>query len=780
VIKAIGKEFYLQTIGTSYWFRVTKFGHLEHTYFGPRLEVQDQQPLALKRSAQTGSTVAYDQSDVTYSLDTLPLEWSGNGYGDYRFSPAELVMPDGSFSHDFKYQMHKIIKGYLPMAELPTAYGDRSQCETLIITLQDEATEVYLDLIYTVFDKVNVISRRTVLRNNSSKPVLIRKIMSGSVDFPGRGLEMITFDGSWIKETHKHKRPVTYGQFINSSTTGASSNRHNPGFLLASQTATEEHGLVYGFNLIYSGNHLGVVELHNSDLVRVTLGINEETFSWKLDPGEVFETPEMVLTVSDQGFNGVSHNFHDFVNQNIVRGEWKNRERPILFNNWEAHFFDFNEAKLLALAEDAKALGAELFVLDDGWFGKRNNDTAGLGDYSVNRKKLPGGLLGFADKLKRMGLDFGLWFEPEMVNEDSDLYRKHPNWAVKVPGRRHTLGRNQLVLDLTQTAVQDYLISSVSEILDNNQISYVKWDMNRHISDAFSPGLEDQGEFYHRYIKGLYRVLKEIFIRRPHILLESCSSGGNRFDLGMLCFSPQVWSSDDTDPIERLSIQGGLSYLYPPSTMGAHVSAAPHQQTLRQTPLATRFNVAAFGVLGYELDLKYVGRLEKKEIKEQIDFYRKHRRTLQFGRFSRLDVSQPNRVIWQTAAADGREVISGFFQTLAVASPGYDQLRVIELEPAAEYRLESKPQPLYLSRFGGLMKHVLPVELAPDGAIMRTAGKLYKLDDCVEKYQGSGALFGQGIMLNNQFIGTNYNTETRLLGDFGSTLYVTTKNRSSR
>ena len=775
MIKVEGRGFFLQTDLTSYWFRVSKFGHLEHTYYGPRLPAQNQEPLALKRSAQTGSTVAYDQSDLNYSLDTLPLEWTGVGYGDYRFSPASLVMPDGSYSHDFKYFSHRVIDGYVPMAELPTAYGSKSECQTLIITLKDDSTAVELDLIYTVFKQVNVISRRVILRNNSKTSISIKRLMCGNVDLPGRGLEMITFDGSWIKETHKHHRKVEYGQLVNSSTTGGSSNRHNPGFLLASDSATESTGLVYGFNLIYSGNHLGVVELHNSDLVRVSLGINDESFEWTLAPGKAFETPEMVMTVSDHGFNGASHNFHDFVNQNIVRGNWKLKERPVLFNNWEAHFFDFNEAKLLDLAEDAKALGAELFVLDDGWFGKRNKDNAGLGDYSVNRKKLPGGLSGFAGKLRRMGLDFGLWFEPEMVNEDSDLYRRHPDWAVKVPGRRHTQGRNQLVLDLTKKDVQDYIINSVGKILDENGITYVKWDMNRHISDAFSPGLADQGEFFHRYILGLYRVLREIFIRRPHILLESCSSGGNRFDLGMLCFSPQIWSSDDTDPVERLSIQGGLSYLYPPSTMGAHVSAAPHQQTLRQTPLSTRFNVAAFGVLGYELDLKYVGRLEKKEIEDQIAFYKKHRHTLQFGRFSRINNAKSNKVCWQTTAPDGKEVVSGFFQTLATAAEGYDQLKVVDLDPAANYRVETKPQPLYLSRFGGLMKHVLPVELDPSGTIMRTAGKLYKLNDCVEKYQASGALLAQGIMLNNQFIGTNYNTETRLLGDFGSSLYVTTK-----
>ena len=781
-------EFWLDTAATSYWFRVTKFGHLEHVYYGPYLSPQPMEPLALKRTAQIGSTVAYDQSDLNYSLDTIPLEWSGSGYGDYRYSPVELLMPDGSYATDFTYQTHQVITGPVPMAALPGAYEEKPEphhrglftaktpmlgSQTLKITLTDP-TGVELDLYYTVFDQTNVITRRVVLRNKAAKPVMVRRLLSGMVDLPGQGLEMLTFDGGWIKETHLHKRRVTYGQLVNSSTTGASSNRHNPGFIVADRHTTQENGLAYGFNLVYSGNHLGVVELSNLDLARVALGINDFNFSWEVPPGESFETPEMVMTVSDNGFNGVSHNFHDFINNHIVRGDWKLKPRPVLFNNWEAHFFKFDERKLLDLAKSAKGLGAELFVLDDGWFGARNSDNAGLGDYTVNLKKLPGGLAGFGQQLKRMGLDFGLWFEPEMVNEDSELYRAHPDWALKVPGRRHALGRNQLVLDLSNKDVQDYIINSVGRILDENPITYVKWDMNRHISDAYSPTLVGrEGEFYHRYILGLYRVLGEIFYPRPHILLESCSSGGNRFDLGMLCYSPQVWSSDDTDPIERLAIQGGLSYLYPPSTMGAHVSAAPHQQTLRQTPLSTRFNVAAFGVLGYELDLKYVDRLELKEIVDQIKFYKKHRETLQFGVFSRLDYPKKNKVVWQTAARDKSEVISGFFQTLATASEGYDRLRVIDLLPNKRYHLETKPQSLYLSRFGGLLKHVLPVELDPNGFILRTAGKYYKLNDCVEKYDGDGELFGQGVLLNNQFVGSNYNEQTRLLGDFGSNLYVT-------
>ena len=769
--------FRLDTAHTSYWFRVTPFGHLEHLYYGPRLAPQPVDALALKRTAPIGSTIAYDESDPTYSLDTIPLEWSGTGYGDYRYSPIEARLPDGTFSSDFTYVGHEMVPGAVaPAHGLPAAHGTAETCQTLRIDLVDQATTVRLALLYTVYEATDVIARRAVLTNGGERPLTIRRLLSAMVDLPDRGFTMVTFDGGWIKEAHRHDHPLTYGIVANSSTTGASSNRHNPGFLLAERDATEITGWVFGVNLVYSGNHLGLVEVAHHDLVRVAIGINPHCFEWTLAPGMRFETPEMVMTFSPDGFNGASHHFHDFVNAHIVRGEWANRPRPVLFNNWEATFFDFTERKLLDLARSAKDLGVELFVLDDGWFGARDSDAAGLGDYDVNRRKLPSGLKGFGEKIRALGLDFGLWFEPEMVNEDSALFRAHPEWAVRIPGRHTALGRHQLVLDLANRDVQDYLIDSVGRVLDDAPIGYVKWDMNRHIADAYSPTLDEQGRFRHAYILGLYRVLGAIFGPRPHILLESCSSGGNRFDLGMLCFSPQVWTSDDTDPVERLAIQGGLSYLYPPSTMGAHVSAAPHQQTLRATPLSTRFNVAVFGVLGYELDLKHLSLLEKREIRDQIAFYKAHRTTLQYGRFSRLPARRPTRIAWQTVARDGGEAIAGDFQTLACASPGYDALRVTGLDRDARYTVSTRPQPLYLDRFGGLVKHILPLDLDPDGPVLRTAGKVYALTDCVETYDTTGAALDAGIMLANQFLGSGYNDTTRLLGDFGSTLYAIKEN----
>ena len=772
MIKFKETSFRLDTEHTTYLFQKSKYGHLEHIYYGILLSEEDKaESLVQKRSIQVGSSILYDQEDSVYALDSMCFEWSDNGRGDYRQSPTEFKMPEGSFVTDFIYDRHEVLEGCVPMDTLPTAYGGN---QTLKIILKDKAFPIYIDLYYSVFEHTDVITRRAVVRNEAKTPLTIRRMMSMSLDIPDEGFWMYTLDGGWIKEANLHKKPVTYGITINSSTTGASSNRHNPAFLIAEADANEDYGSVYAFNIIYSGNHYSIVEKNERDYVRVSMGINPHLFEWKLSQGEKYETPECVMSYSNRGFNGTSHHMHDFTNEHIVRGDFKKKERPVLINNWEAHFFDFNEGKLLRLAKQAKELGVELFVLDDGWFGDRNNDKAGLGDYTVNTKKLPHGMKAFADKIRKIGLNFGLWFEPEMVNEDSTLYRTHPEYAVKLPNRKAVLGRNQLVLDLCQKEVRDYIVEQVTSILDEADISYVKWDMNRHIAEAFSSVLQNQGEFYHRYIMGLYEVLTRIFVPRPHILLESCSSGGNRFDLGMLCFSPQIWSSDDTDPIERLKIQTGLSYFYPQSTFGAHVSGSPHQQTLRETPLATRFHVASFGCLGYELDLKYLTPEQRKDIADQIAFYKQYRRIFQYGRFYRIRSYKENKVIWEAVSEDKETALTGFFQTLATAAESSDRLKVIGLKKGM-YTIRTRPQRLYIERFGGLIKHILPVELNPDGVIMRVANRHYSLKDCVETYTCSAEALESGIPLCEQFIGTGYHEKVRMLGDFGSNLYITEK-----
>ncbi len=764
--------FTLETERTSYLFRITPFGHLEHIHYGERIPPGETESLLTKRSIMHGSSVLYSEKDNTYCLDNIPLEWSGVGCGDYRQTPIEVKLSDGTYRTDFVYASHEIVQGCVKMETLPSAYDDSKTAETLIVTLTDAAGGLNLLLYYTVFPTVDVISRRAVLVNTGAGAVTIRRFMSLSLDMENEGFSLITFDGAWAKETHRHDRKLQYGQYVNSSVTGASSNRHNPGFLLYADGATQSHGRVYGFNLVYSGNHMGLAELAPFDLVRVQLGIHPQSFEWVLASGDQFETPEAVMTFSPDGFNGMSAHFHDFVNAHIVRGDWKGKDRPVLINNWEACFFRFTRSKLLRLARQARCLGVELFVLDDGWFGKRNDDHAGLGDYDVNKKKLPRGMKSFADEIRALGMLFGLWFEPEMVNPDSDLFRAHPEYAVTTPGRVPLFGRNQLVLDLCNPDVRDYIVENVSKVLDDALVDYVKWDMNRHISDACSPVLANQGEFYHRYIIGLYDVLARIFRPRPQILLESCSSGGNRFDLGMLCFSPQVWSSDNTDAIERLKIQEGLSYLYPLSAMGAHVSAAPNQQTLRQTPISTRFNVASFGCLGYELDLKHITMLERKEVREQIAYYREHRRTLQYGRFFRHESLKENKVYWQSVSGNQGASVAGVFQILAQAAEGNDVLPLSGLQEMNRYRIQTKGQRVFVRRFGGLVNHLLPFAINPNGALFRWADRLYAMQDCVETYTASGKTLMQGVHLNNQFVATGYNANIRMLGDFGSNLYA--------
>ncbi len=773
MISENGLLFNLQTENTSYIFTVTKEGHLEHIHYGARLPDSDAEALRLKNTYLIGSSVEYSDEREGYSLDNMLLEYSAVGKGDYRHSPIEIIMPDGSFVTDFVYKSHRIAdSSYEEDTALPHSYGD---AETLIITLFDKKYEaVELNLRYTVYEKANVIVRSTELINGSEGIVYIRKLMSFMTDFPTSDYNMMTFNGSWAKEAHECLRPVREGILVNDSTTGSSSNRHNPGFLLLEGDAAEDRGNVYGFNLIYSANHYSAVERSPFGTMRVMTGINPHCFLWGLKSGESFLTPEAVMTYGGKGTNSVSKNMHAFVNENIVRGEHKGADRPVVLNNWEATFFNFNSRKIRSLAREAKKLGVEMLVLDDGWFGERNSDTAGLGDYNVNLGKLPGGLSRLSRYVNKLGLKFGLWFEPECVNEDSELYRTHPDYAIKVPGREASKGRHQLVLDLTRREVREYIISSVDKVLSSANIEYVKWDYNRHISDMYSISLKNQGEFYHRYILGLYEILEELFHKRhPNILLESCSSGGNRFDLGMLCFSPQIWTSDNTDPIERLDIQGGIYHLYPQSAVSCHVSMAPHQQTLRDTPLSTRFNVSAFGILGYELDPAELSPAEKREIRSQVSFYKEHRRLFQYGELARIRSLKSNQISWQIT--DGEDIAAGIFQRLAPAAPSRDTLRIPFAKRGELYRVTSNAQKLKISRFGGLIKHITPIKLKSDGFIMRSVNRYFSLTDGIESYECSGEALNFGINLSMQYMGTGYHPHLRILGDFGSNLYLIQK-----
>lgn len=763
--------FHLRTAETSYLFCVNERGHIEQIHYGAPVETADAEALGYRRTIPYGAQVMYEEGGE-YCLDNIPLNWSGSGKGDFRLPPLELTLPDGSFTTDFTYVRHELVEGTVPLEGLPSAIaGDAAETQSLIIELKEKVHPIRLQLIYTVFPESNVITRRSVLCNDGEEALEIRRFLSFMLDLPNHGYSMITLSGDWIDEAARTERTVGPGILVNQSATGASSNRHNPGVILAAEGCREDHGMAYGFNLLYSGNHYTAVEQSPRDLVRVAAGINPLNFRWRLGPGEHFSSPEAALTFSACGLNGLSHHFHDFVLEHVVRGPWRKKERPILLNNWEAHFFDFNEKKLLKLARSAKDFGVELFVLDDGWFGTRDNDLAGLGDYNVNFRKLPSDLDGLSRSVHKMGLKFGLWFEPESVNPDSDLYRAHPEYAITAPGREPSTGRHQLLLDLTRPEVRDYIVEHVTHILDNVEIDYVKWDMNRHMSEFFSATCPS-GELAHRYILGLYEILERIFRPRSQILLESCSSGGNRFDLGMLCYSPQIWASDDTDPIERLRIQKGLSYFYPPVTMGAHVSLAPHQQTLRETPLSTRFNVSAFGAFGYELDPAELSSVEQDEIKRQIAFYKQHRRLFQFGRFYRADMLKSNKEQWTCVDEEQRQAVTLFAQTLTRAGESNDYLSVKGLCPKRRYRVESVPQILSIRRFGHLIKYAMPVKIKAKNPLFSVIDDRFKLDDGSFSVSASGAALAAGISLNNQFIGTGYHKDLRLWGDFGSQLYL--------
>lgn len=760
MIKCDGKRFAINTKNTTYLFGITPTGHLKHLYYGPSISDEDIDNWDISSSLGWGCSVLYDQNDPSSSLHTIPLEWSGNGCGDYRESPIEIEKHGIALSTDFVYQNYKLYNtNDVPTFDWPRA---REAEDVLEINCYDASTNLRLLLIWSVYE--DVICRKSILINESDDILFIKKLMSFNIDFVGN-YNVLNLHGDWIREAHVETTRIGYTRLVNESLTGFSSNQHNPAFAIYPDETDEWHGECYGFNLIYSGNHYASLAKSSANITRVMQGVSPSDFSYELKSGEKFETPDATLTYSPNGFNGMSHNMHSFIVDHLIPAKWKNKERPILFNDWEGCMFDFNERKLLNLAKEAKKLGCELFVLDDGWFGNRDSDTSGLGDYNVNKKKLPNELSGLATKIEKLGMKFGLWFEPEAVNEDSDLYRAHPDWVLRQPERKPRQGRNEYLLDLRMNCVRDYIVESVSNVLDSASISYVKWDMNRHSSVLGNESVE--------YIRGLYEVFHRIFDPRPEILLETCASGGNRFDLGMLSISPQIWASDNTDPIERLDIQRGYSYFYPLSTMGCHVSASPHLQTLRRTDIETRANVSFFGVFGYELDLDHVSNDDKKKIVEQIKFYKKYRNIFQFGEFSRYQ-RECNQEQWQVS--DGNVIISGVFRKQIGAAPGFDKVHIYGLESDAQYKVTSRPHRIDIGQLGGTVNYVSPVKINPNGVVFNTVGQHFHLNDTPEDKSLSGSSLESGFVPRNLFAGTGYDGNQRIIGDGGSELYLIIKN----
>lgn len=780
MIRQIDDRFILDTENTTYAFRVLPTGQPEHLYYGRRIRLDDESgtytdALCEKHEFAPGNNIVYDDKTQNYSLNDMRLEFSSNGKGDNREPFLELVHEDGSRTSDFVYTGARISNEKRTLSNLPSSYDTDREASTLILTLTDRNYDLSVELTYHVFEDCDVITRSASITNNGTGSVRILRFMSVQIDTNDGERIMTTFNGAWIREMKRVDRKLTRGRFVNDSCVGASSSTANPFVMFSEKCTCENSGPVYGFNLIYSGNHTEIAEVSEFGKLRFLAGINPKGFEYELAPGETFESPEAVMTFSSGGFNGMSHNMHRFVTDHILNPRWAKEERPVLLNSWEAAYFDISESKLLKMAKAAKSVGIELFVMDDGWFGHRDDDKTSLGDWYPNTKKLPHGVKGLADKIHDMGLKFGIWVEPEMISEDSDLYRAHPDWAMKIPGKPHSPGRNQMILDLANPEVCDHLISVLSELFETGGIDYVKWDMNRNESDVYSPYLPParQGETSYRYMTGLYRILSALTEKFPDILFEGCASGGNRFDLGMLCYFPQIWGSDDTDASERVDIQTGYSYAYPPVCVSAHVSSVPNHQTLRVTPLETRFNVAAFANLGYECNLCDMDQATLDEVKKQVLLYKEWRSVFQNGRFYRGEtVDDGNVVTWNVVSSDGSSSAGMMFRRLAVPNDQRGVLKMHGLEGDKKYRFYSLPFKMDVRLFGDLINMISPVHVKNGSMVHDIISRFVKLDGEHEDTVIFGdALDAAGVELSPAYSSTGFNERTRVFPDFASRLY---------
>ena len=769
MINKYNNIFKIDTLNTSYIIRISDFNHVLNDYYGARIsDTLDFEFSKEKYASMGGTAVNYSKEDPTYILDMLSQEVTSVGKGDYK-EPSLIIDNGCDYILDLVYENYKINETFTKLQTLPSFSGE---LEELVLYLKDKYLDIYVELHYVIDYDSDVIARNVIIINKCQSPIHINKAMSMNLEMVGKKFELISLYGGWGFEGQKNSVVIDHGIYINDSKTGNSSNRHNPFFLLKAMDATYTNGDVYEFNLMYSGNHYEMVEHSSFNKIRIQTGINPYCFKYKLETNDIFETPFAVMTYSNKGINGASGHMHDFIRNNVIKKSSQDNTSPLLINNWEATYMRFTESNLKQIINNAKDLGLEMFVLDDGWFGRRTDDTKGLGDYDVNKKKLHKGLEGIANFSNKKGLKFGLWFEPEMVNENSLLFETHPEWALKSSLREPSYGRNQLVLDLSREDVQNYIIENVNHILDTNNITYVKWDMNRHISDVSSKTYH-AGELPHRYMMGLYRVLKEIIYTHPSVFFEGCASGGNRFDLGMLAYFDQIWTSDDTDAYERINIQSGYALAYPLRTLSNHVSAAPSHSVLRPTPIDTRFNVAFFGALGYELDLSLLEPAEKKEVKRQIEFYKEHRLLVRDGDFYQLkDIKKDGIALWMVVSKDKKEAILGYYNSLQKMNPSVDEIKLVGLDPNLSYDFIVRHQEHNLHMFGGLINQILPFKINERGFIVNTVCKYKTMPGEVESYTLSGsALMGGALKLNQQWMGTGFNEHIRALGDFGSRLY---------
>lgn len=656
--------FYLSSKGMSYIIGF-QGKNLVHGYWGKRLDKITSIESCVPYTRR--GWMIYDPDDRV-SSEALSMEYSTYGNTDLREPAFHAQYSDGSTITELLYKSHSIYKGKKKLQGLPAVFASCDEAETLEIVLSDSKTGLEIVLSYTVFNDKDVITRSVKAQNKGTETINIQRIFSASVDFIGRDFDIISLHGAWARERHVQRTSTPYGTTLIDSKRGASGHSLNPFVALAEKSTTENSGEVYAMNFVYSGNFECGAQRDTYNSTRMFMGINHFDFNWRLESEECFTAPEVVMVYSDAGIGGMSRTYHDLYRNNLCGSQWSKKERPVLINNWEATYFDFDEQKIIDIAKKAKEIGVELMVLDDGWFGKRNDDTTSLGDWFVNSEKLPGGIDGLSEKIEELGMKFGLWFEPEMVSPISELNKKHPDWCLQVQGRKKSLGRNQMILDYSNAQVCNYIIDVISNILDTSKISYIKWDMNRNMSEIGSLHLPEsrQRETAHRYILGLYYVMETLTNKYPHVLFEGCAGGGGRFDPGILYYMPQIWTSDDSDAVERLYIQYGTSYVYPAVTMGAHVSAVPNHQVGRNTSMKMRADVALMGQFGFELDLNKLSTEELDAAKSAITKYKQLRHTIHNGEMYRLSSPfESNYAIWQFISPDENEIVIGCYNILA-------------------------------------------------------------------------------------------------------------------
>lgn len=714
--------FHLETENSSYVFRVLENQQLQHLYYGKRIHVKEN--YGNLASYQTrGFEVSYTADEERIQLSMIPNEYAAYGKGDFRHPAYQVQDATGSRITELKYQGYTLSTGKKRLEILPSTFdddGDRS--EVLTITLKDDIIGLVVKLNYTVFPGQNVIVRNVEFINEGQSDLKLLKAMSLQLDLPDDQFDFIHFSGAWLRERQLYRTALRPGLQSIDSLRYSSSPQNNPFFMLSRKHTTEESGEVYGFNLVYSGNFQNSIEVDHFDTTRVLVGVNPVEFEYLLEPQMSFVTPEAIMSYSAQGMTALSQQLAIFYREHLVNRHFAKRPRPIVLNSWETMYFNLTTDKVLELAKCGQQLGVELFVLDDGWFGHREGDNSSLGDWTTDYRRLPKGISYIADEIHKMGMQFGLWFEPEMISIDSELYRTHPEWMICTPHRKPSVGRHQYVLDFTNQEVIDYLFDAISSIIQETKLEYIKWDYNRHITDAFTATLPatKQMEFGHRYILGVYQLLERLTKAYPEVLFESCSSGGGRFDLGMMYYAPQAWTSDDTDPIERLKIQHGTSYGYSLSMMSAHVSASPNEQSGRRTNLDTRAAVAYFGVFGYELDVTTLEAAEAEKVKEQIDFYKRYREVFQYGNFYRIRSPFEDDVVdWQVVSSDKSTAILLHTSLISHLNLGYSLVKFCGLDEDKRYTISGMDEEFFGDELMNAGIKIIP-EGAENGPVIST------------------------------------------------------------